>query len=518
MRVLIPSSRIWLLAATLGFALNLAGQTAPAKFAEIDAASSVPARVTKSEAPAESTSAVADNSPDQSVDPATPANALVPVSRPKEGVADRFQWKPALAQYSMEIAIQDAWRFANEPGTRSATGNGHWYSDWVHSIGETRGWDDGDGWHAGFVGHPLNGAIYGFIERQNDPLYRQVEWGDGHIYWMSLVRSVAFSAVGSTQWTLGPVSEASLGNVQLHASPGFIDLVTTPGLGVFVMMGEDMIDRYFIIPLENHTANPYLILVARSLGNPARSFANLMAFKQGWNRDTRPGIFGENHERRRELVKEYKEGFISAPFGAHTAEERALMNKTVERPPSKESTVELNAYSVYESFLGGGSCIGGGGQGAVRIKPSWQIVSEVNGCLVINMPQYQSGDSTMFALGPRWTPRAAHRFSPFAEVMFGGRRITHDITTPGLREELLKEWGLGEYPHYPKRSDYMVQYQQFGFAMTMGGGFDAVFGRAFAWRVLDVQYSHSWLAAVDPVNANQGVQVRSGIVLRFGTW
>ena len=170
------------------------------------------------------------------------------------------------------------------------------------------------------------------------------------------------------------------------------------------------------------------------------------------------------------------------------------------------------------AFLGGGSCIGGGGQGAVRIKPSWQIVSEVNGCLVINMPKNQSGDSTMFDVGPRWTPRAARRFSPFAEVMFGGRRITHDIQTPGLREELLKEWGLGEYPHFPKRSDYMVQYQEFGFAMTMGGGFDAVFGRAFAWRVLDVQYSRSWLAAVDPVNANQGVQVRSGIVLRFGTW
>jgi hypothetical protein len=502
----------------LACAMGAAGQTAPAKFADIDAASSTPTSVTKSDAPAESSSVVADDGPNAQSDDPAPVNALVPTSRPKEAGADRFQWKPALGQYGMEISIQHAWRFAHEPGTRDATAYGPWYSDWIHSIGETRGWDDGDGWHAGFVGHPLNGAIFGFIERQNDPLYRQVEWGDGRIYWMSLVRSLAFSAVGSTQWTLGPLSEASLGNVQLHASPGFIDLVTTPGLGVFVMMGEDMIDRYFIIPLENHTANPWLLLVARSLGNPARSFANLMAFKQGWSRATRPGIFGENHQRRKELVKEYKEGLISAPFGPHTAEERALMNKTVERPPSKESSVELNAYSVYESFLGGGSCIGGGGQGAARIKPAWQIVSEVNGCLVINMPKYQSGDSTMFAIGPRWTPRAEHRFSPFAEVMFGGRRITHDIQTPGLREKLLTEWGLGEYPHFPKRSDYMVQYQQFGFAMTMGGGFDAVFGRAFAWRVLDVQYSHSWLAAVDPVNANQGVQVRSGIVLRFGTW
>jgi hypothetical protein len=194
------------------------------------------------------------------------------------------------------------------------------------------------------------------------------------------------------------------------------------------------------------------------------------------------------------------------------------MNKTIERPPSKEADIELNAYAVYESFLGGGSCVGGGGQGAVRVSPALQIVSEVNGCMVVNMPKYQSGDSTMFAVGPRWTPREGRRFSPFAEVMFGGRRITHDIQNPELRKELLDEWNNGLLAHFPKRSAYMVEYQQFGFAMSMGGGFDVVFGRAFAWRVLDAEYSHSWLASVDPINASQGMQIRTGLVLRIGTW
>ena len=99
------------------------------------------------------------------------------------------------------------------------------------------------------------------------------------------------------------------------------------------MLGEDMLDRYVIIPLENHTANPWLILTARSLTNPARSFANLMAFKEGWSRETRPGIFHQNQAMRKELVREYKEGLISAPFGPHTAEERAAMNKAIEKPP-----------------------------------------------------------------------------------------------------------------------------------------------------------------------------------------
>lgn len=124
----------------------------------------------------------------------------------------------------------------------------------------------------------------------------------------------------------------------------------------------------------------------------------------------------------------------------------------------------------------------------------------------------------MFAVGPRWTPRAAHRFSPYGEVMFGGRRITHDIGSEQLKNQLIDEWGKGVLPHFPQRSAYMVQYQQFGFAMTMGGGIDAAIGRAWAWRVLDVQYSHSWIASVDPISAQQGVQVRTGVVLRIGTW
>jgi len=546
MRLCLRTCRSWVLALLLVSALGARGQIVPARFADLPVASpslgqaqddsrSLPpwlvSAVGAAAGPTDSfavgndsgvavlsgnNTTGADGSAAAQSDP--PPNAFTPIPHQKSP-ADNFQWKPALGQYSLEIAIQHAWRFAHEQGTRDATGYGPWFQDWIHSIGETRGWDDGDGWHAGFVGHPLNGAIYGFIERQNDPLYRKVEWGDGHIYWMSVMRSLSFAAIGSTQWTLGPVSEASLGNVQLHASPGFIDLVTTPGLGMIVMMGEDMLDRYVIIPLENHTANPWLILVARSLGNPARSFANLMAFKQGWHRETRPGIFGENHQRRKELVKEYKEGLISAPFGPHTSEERALMNKTVERLPSKEADIELNAYAVYESFLGGGSCVGGGGQGATRVNPALQVVAEVNGCMIINsMPKHQSGDSTMFAVGPRWTPRAAHRFSPFAEAMFGGRRITHDVQNDALRKQLLDEWNAGDLAHFPKRTDYQVEYQQFGFAMSMGGGIDAVFGRAFAWRVLDVQYTHSWVPPVDPINASQGMQVRTGLVLRIGTW
>jgi hypothetical protein len=247
-----------------------------------------------------------------------------------------------------------------------------------------------------------------------------------------------------------------------------------------------------------------------------------MAFKEGWSRETRPGIFGQNHEMRKELVEQYKEGKSSAPFGPHTAAEREAMNAAINPNPDKprpaEAAIELNPYAQYESFLGGGSCVGGGASGAARVNPELQIVSEVNGCIVINMPKHQGGDSLMFDAGPRWTPRAAHKFSPFAEIMVGARRITHDITDVAKKKQLTKEWEQGELQHDFFRSDYQAQYQSMGFAMKVGGGIDAVLARAFAWRVLEVGYTRSWLNTVEPINAQQGVMISTGAVLRLGTW
>jgi hypothetical protein len=61
-------------------------------------------------------------------------------------------------------------------------------------------------------------------------------------------------------------------------------------------------------------------------------------------------------------------------------------------------------------------------------------------------------------------------------------------------------------PHFPTRSAYSAQYQALGFNMTMGGGFGITFAPAFAWLVLDVNYSHSWLPSVHGIDASQSVQ------------
>ena len=217
----------------------------------------------------------------------------------------KFHWRFATRESLLFTGVMHAFNLTTEAGTRDAL-NGPWFKDYTRSVSELRGWSDSDRFMAPYVGHTIEGSVFGYIERQNDPKYKNVQWGDGRDYFVSLLRSMAFSAVWHTQWKIGPISEASIGNVMLHASPGFITLTDTPTLGTVEMIGEDAADRYLLMGLENRTANRPLIILARSFLNPGRTWANIMAFQVPWHRETRPGVFGQNFVLRKELLEDYK--------------------------------------------------------------------------------------------------------------------------------------------------------------------------------------------------------------------
>ena len=431
----------------------------------------------------------------------------------------KVRWLPAVAESLYYTGIMHAFNLTFQPGTRD-TLNGRWLQHYASAVSELRGWSDGDTFMAPYVGHSIEGSAFGYILRQNDPKYKTVQLGDGRDYYVSLLRSLAYSAAWHTQWKIGPASEASIGNVMLHASPGFITLVDTPTLGVVTMFAEDAADRHLIMGLENRTSNRAIIILARCFLNPGRTMANMTAFRMPWARDTRLGLFGASYETRKELLREYREEGGEKPF---VFVKRKPVDSGIDFKKDYRGVapVELQAFSYYESFLGGGSCIGGGGQGAARVNAQLQIVTEVSGCLVMHMPQSnQSGDSLFYGAGPRWAPKAGEKFSPYVQLLIGGRRVTHAIDNGALRAQLMKQWndGDGTLPHYPSRFDWSVERQANGFSMSAGTGFDVVFTRAFAWRVLNVEYTHSWLPDADMIRAQNGIRVTTGAVLRIGTW
>ena len=431
----------------------------------------------------------------------------------------RVRWLLAINQSLLSTGIMHTFNIWTEPGTRD-TLNGHWFRNYTDSVSELRGWSDSDTFMAPYVGHPIEGAIFGFVFRQNDPRFRQVQWGDGRSYFISLLRSMAWAAVWHTQWKIGPVSEASIGNVMLHASPGFITLVDTPTLGVIDMIAEDAADRYLIMGLENRTSNRLVIVLARSFLSPGRSFANMMAFHVPWQREARLPLFGSDAQTRKDLVKAYKHGSGEKPF-VYVRQPTEFEGVEFNRTYPKEAPIELSAYPYFESFLGGGNCIGGGGSGAARVSPSWQTVAEVDGCLVMGFPAAnQSGDSLFYGGGLRWTPRASHRLSPFAQFLLGGRKVTYEVDNNAMRTKLLAEWnnGNGTLGHYPKRSDWSAEVANNGFSVAAGGGLDVVVSRPFTWRLINLQYTHTWIGNVDMMRAQNGLRLTTEAVLRIGTW
>ncbi len=221
-------------------------------------------------------------------------NAAMIRAVPARGV----NWSGVLLQSALFLSVEQGYRLGTQPGTREAL-KGKFFDDWFKSVKATKGWGDGDDFLTNYIGHPMEGSVAGFIFVQNDPRGRNQIFNWNSWYWKSRLKSMAWTALYSTQFELGPISEASIGNVgyQGTSQSGAVDLVVTPLAGLGWQVGEDALDKYLVMRIENWTRNPMLLMLARSFLNPTRSFANAMRMHVPWHRDTRSGIWGRGSER-----------------------------------------------------------------------------------------------------------------------------------------------------------------------------------------------------------------------------
>ncbi len=226
----------------------------------------------------------ADNSDPEDDPDAPPGDALPPTG---------FQWGEATRQAMLFNAIQHALRFATEDGTRKEI-KGPFFRDWFQSVRNLRGWRDGDPFLVNYIGHPIMGAASGYIQIHNDPKGQRLEFEPRKkTYWKSRMKAMAWSAVYSAQFELGPISEASLGNVGRAPRPdgkspmSYVDLVITPTVGTLWLVGEDALDKHLIERFEGRVRNQFWRGIMRSFLNPGRSVANAMRFKWPWHRDRR---------------------------------------------------------------------------------------------------------------------------------------------------------------------------------------------------------------------------------------
>lgn len=207
-----------------------------------------------------------------------------PTSDAQNGkIDDGFRWRPALQQAFLFLAVQHGYAMT-QPKTREAL-KGKFFRDYVESVKSLRGWEDGGRFFTNYIAHPMQGSFLGFIQIQNDPKGMKQRFGSSGDYWRSRMKAMAWSAAWSTQFEIGPISQASIGNVGLKGKQTYIDIVITPTVGTAMLITEDALDRFIIERIERATDNYYLMIFSRTLLNPTRTVANLIRFKIPWHRD-----------------------------------------------------------------------------------------------------------------------------------------------------------------------------------------------------------------------------------------
>jgi hypothetical protein len=232
------------------------------------------------------------------------------VSSP-EGAKQGFHWGRALTESFTLLVIEQAY-VVHTDFRWVVTENGipfnHYWRDYMQSLSEwTRsGWDDGDPNWFGYIGHPIQGALTGFIQIQNDPKSEKLEFSNTKAYWKSRLKAALWNAAYSTQWNLGPLSEVTVEKYGTKARPpwnsdgsypcntkhcytgvGQIDVVMTPIGGTAWLIGEDFLDKKVVERIEASTQNHLLIDTARVAFNPIRAGANMLHGKHPWYRASR---------------------------------------------------------------------------------------------------------------------------------------------------------------------------------------------------------------------------------------
>ena len=206
------------------------------------------------------------------------------VSRDDEDGADVLG---AFADSLRLLLLEHGTRIAFQEKTRREL-RGPFWKDYRQSVRWPGQWEDTDAWWVNYIGHPIHGAAAGYIWIDHEPGDPADLTFTGK-YWSSRARATAFAAAYSLQFEIGPLSEASIGNVGMRPqTTGWVDHVVTP-VGAFgFIVAEDALDRYFVKWTEARIRNRLARAALRIVLNPGRTLANTASGRAPWNRPSRP--------------------------------------------------------------------------------------------------------------------------------------------------------------------------------------------------------------------------------------
>lgn len=234
-----------------------------------------------------------------------------------EGIQQGYHWKGLLWQSLGFIGAENAYRLSTDYFMRHLIAEGPYWANYAASMQhwDMNRWSDGDDFLVDDIGHPMQGAVSAYIEIQNSPKQRMLQFSNTPEYWKSRTMALLWATAYSTQQKIGPLGEAALGDAggftyALHCpatctrpgvkytnNTGWTDFIMTPAGGAVWMIGEDLVDRYFTGPMVDNHPGKLFPKILRGTLNPTRTAANALRGKNPWYRDwDHPGAgMGRGH-------------------------------------------------------------------------------------------------------------------------------------------------------------------------------------------------------------------------------
>lgn len=213
----------------------------------------------------------------QTTDPDGPEGSL-PAPQP-----EKTKITAAIADSIRLLMIEHGTRIAFQEKTREELGGPFW-SDYKKSIRWPGQWEDTDTWWVNYIGHPIHGAAAGLIWLEHGP-QRDTPLGGAKAYWASRGIAAGYATAYSLQFEIGPLSEASIGNVGMDPkTTGWVDHVVTPAGAFAVLVAEDALDKYFLEWFERRVGNRFARASLRIVFTPARALANIAEMRAPWDR------------------------------------------------------------------------------------------------------------------------------------------------------------------------------------------------------------------------------------------
>lgn len=220
----------------------------------------------------------------------------------------KYHWKGLIWQSLAFNSIENAWRLSSDDQIQTKLFNKPFWHDYIASLHQFNmgRWNDGDDFLVNYIGHPMQGAISGYIEIQNDPSGRRLEISHSRAYWKSRWYAMLWATAYSTQSEIGPFGEAALGNeggwtyplgckrpcpqyqpgvTRYTNNTGWVDFVITPVVGEVWILTEDTIDRYISDSVQEENPTGLFPKILRGSLNPSRTMANFLRGKSPWYRD-----------------------------------------------------------------------------------------------------------------------------------------------------------------------------------------------------------------------------------------